>query len=437
MVKHLAILLNRFGAMDKKMVSCVDRTYARLVARLLQNEFSGLGYSDYAVPIIAEEGEASFWLNQFQDSDRKTPVVATTAELLSTGVDVPSCRNIVFMKPISSPILFKQIIGRGSRIDLTTGKEWFRIIDYVGASRLFDEWDSPLEELTVEITGARTSILEGSVVHADTGELLVGASLSALIGVNQQISSIPTDNNGYFLIQQLPAGSICLSVTGTGFSSRTVMIETERDTTQTVTIELKPQEAPVGKISVRGLEVTIADEATFLVESTSEQLTLAQYFDYTKAKIMDCALNWEQLHEIWTDSNLRQAFLEELEEQSVHIEVLAEILAQPRADQFDLLAHIAYGKPIHTRDERVDALLNYEQQFLQSQTLEAREVILALLDKYRLAGVEEMVNPEIFRLSPFREMGQVSGVVQRFGTINNLRLTLNEVQQRLYREEIA
>ncbi|MBD2777069.1 type I restriction-modification enzyme R subunit C-terminal domain-containing protein [Iningainema tapete] len=437
MVKHLALLLNRFGAMDKTMVFCVDMSHARLVARLLQNEFSGLGYSNYAVPIIAEEGEASFWLDQFQDSDRTTPVVATTAELLSTGVDVPSCRNIVFMKPISSPILFKQIIGRGSRIDFTTGKEWFRIIDYVGASRLFDEWDSPPEEPTVEITGARTSILEGTVVHANTGELLVGSAVSAHIGVNQQISPIHTDSNGYFRFEQLPAGNIRLSVTGTRFRPRTVTIETERDTTQTVTIELKPQEAPVGKISVQGLEVTIADEATFLVEATGEQLTLAQYFDYTKGKIMHSALNSEQLHEIWTNSTLRQAFLEELEAESVHIEVLAEVLAQPRADQFDLLAHIAYGKPIHTRDERVDAFLNYEQQFLQSQTLEARFVIVALLDKYRLAGVQEIVNPEVFRLSPFREMGQVSGVVQHFGSINNLRLALNEVQQRLYREEIA
>jgi type I restriction enzyme R subunit len=437
MVKHLAGLLNRFGAMDKTMVFCVDRTHARLVARLLQNEFSSLGYSDYAVPIIAEEGEASFWLDQFQDSDRQTPVVATTAELLSTGIDVPSCKNIVFMKPISSPILFRQIIGRGSRIDATTGKEWFRIVDYVGASRLFDEWDRPPEVPAIESTGARTSILEGTVVHADTGQMLVGAAVSALIGVNQQINDIRTDDNGYFQLAQLPAGSIHLTVTGTGFRARTVTIDTERDTTQTVTIELKPQTAPLGKIRVQGLEVTIADEATFLVESTGEQLTLAQYFDYTKAKIIDCASNWQHLHEIWTDTNLRQAFLEELEAESVHIEVIAEVLAQPRADQFDLLAHIAFSKPIHTRDERVEAFLNYEQQFLQSRTPQAQEVILALLDKYRVAGVQEMVNPEVFRLSPFREMGQVSGVVQRFGTISNLRLALNEVQQRLYREEIA
>jgi len=435
--KHLAGLLRRFGTTDKTMVFCVDRTHARLTARLLQNEFAELGYSDYAVPIIAEEGEAEAWLEQFQDSDRQTPVVATTAELLSTGVDVPSCRNIVFIKPIASPILFKQIIGRGSRVDAAIGKEWFRIIDYVGASRLFDEWDRPPGEPPAEIEGPLTSILEGTVIHAETGDLIVGAAVSALIGANQQVGPIRTNEDGHFRFEELPATTIRLSVKGTGFRPRSLSVETAPDATQNVAIELKPFEATPGKIRVRGLEVTIADEATFLVESTGEQLTLAQYLDYTKRKVVGYVPAWSQLHEIWTDTNQREAFLEELEAESVYIEVLAEVLAQPKADQFDLLAHIAFNKPVHTRDERAEAFLNYEQRFLENQTPEAKEVILALLDKYRLTGVDEMVNPEVFRLSPFREMGQVSGVVQRFGTIENLRQALNEVQQRLYREDIA
>lgn len=333
------------------------------------------------------------------------------------------------MKPIASPILFKQIIGRGSRVDATTGKEWFRIVDYMGACRLFDDWDRPPGEPPAEVNGLRTSVLEGSVLHADTGELLIGA--------NQQVGPIRTDSDGYFRFEQLPAGTIRVSVNAAQFRSRSVTVETERDATQTVAIELNPAQAPVGKIRVLGLEVTIADEATFLVESTGEQLTLAQYLDYTRAKVVSHVPAWNQLHDIWTDSDQRQAFLEELEAQSVHVEVLAEVLAQPKADQFDLLAQIAFGKPIHTRDEQVEAFLNYEQLFLQSQTSEACEVILALLDKYRLAGVQEMVNPDVFRVSPFREMGQAPGAVKRFGTIKVLRQALNEVQQRLYRKEIG
>src|SRR2546423_14381325 len=181
LVEHLAGLLRRFGPSEKTMVFCVDMDHARLVARLLQNEFSHLGYVDYAVPIISEEGDAKVWLERFQDSDRKTPVIATTAELLSTGVDVPSCRNIVFMKTISSPLLFKQIIGRGSRIDTITDKEWFRIIDYTDATRLFDEWDRPQEELSVELEGPRAACVEGTVTDAESGQLIVGASVTILI----------------------------------------------------------------------------------------------------------------------------------------------------------------------------------------------------------------------------------------------------------------
>jgi type I restriction enzyme R subunit len=419
------------------MVFCVDMDHARLVARLLQNEFADLGYYNYAVPIISEEGEAATWLEHFQDSDKKMPAVATTAELLSTGVDVPACRNIVLMKTIASPLLFKQIIGRGSRVDAATNKEWFRIIDYTGATRLFDDWDRPLGERPVEITGPRTASIEGTVVDADSGALIAGASVSALIGYNEQQGPFRTNWDGRFRFMRLPAGAVRLSVGGADYRRRQVSVEAVADTVQTVTIELKPETGPVGKIEVRGLTVTIADEATFLVEGSGDHLTLDQYLDYTRQKIVGHVPDWARLHEVWTDPAKRAPFLEALEAESVHVEVLAEVLAQPRADQFDLLAHIAFGKPVHTRDERADAFVNHEQHFLEKHDPQAREVILALLDKYRLGGVAEMASADVFRLSPFREMGQAPGVIQRFGGAELLRTALGELQRRLYRKETA
>ncbi len=419
------------------MVFCVDMDHARLVARLLQNEFADLGYYDYAVPIISEEGEAATWLEHFRDSDKKIPVVATTAELLSTGVDVPACRNIVFMKTIASPLLFKQIIGRGSRVDTATGKEWFRIIDYTGATRLFDEWDRPPGARPVEVTGPRTASIEGTVTDADSGALIVGASVSALIGLNEQQGPFRTNWDGRFRFTRLPVGTVRLSVGGADYRRRQVSVETAVDTVQTVTIELKPETGPAGKIEVQGLTVTIADEATFLVEGSGDQLTLAQYLDYTRKKVIGYVPDWAQLHEVWTDPAKREPFLETLEAESIHVEVLAEVLAQPRADQFDLLAHIAFDKPIRTRDERADAFVNHEQHFLEKHDGQACEVILALLDKYRLNGVSEMVSPDVFRLSPFREMGQAPGVIKRFGGAEPLRTALGEMQRRLYKKETA
>ncbi|MCX7948169.1 MAG: DEAD/DEAH box helicase family protein [candidate division WOR-3 bacterium] len=114
MVKHLANLLRKYGPMEKTIVFCVNMEHARQVAMLLQNELGPeLNIDKYAVPIISEEKEMALeWLEDFASSDSPTPVIAVTAELLSTGIDVPPCKNIVFMKTVSSPVLFKQIIGR-------------------------------------------------------------------------------------------------------------------------------------------------------------------------------------------------------------------------------------------------------------------------------------------------------------------------------------
>jgi type I restriction enzyme R subunit len=406
MVDHLAGLLRRLGPRDKTIVFCVDMDHARLVARLLNDHFGYLGLDPYAVPIISEEGDAPAWLEHFQDSDSPTPVVATTAELLSTGVDVPSCRNIVFMKTLASPLLFKQIIGRGSRVDPATDKLWFRIIDYTDATRLFDEWDRPPGPPATAPRGPSTAGLEGTVVEAETGIPIAGAMLAVLTGPNQQQGPILSDEQGAFHFSHLPAGSVTLVVSGPGFRRRQFKVETIAGETLSLTVELKPEGEPAGKIKVEGLEVTIADEATFLVEATGQQLSLEGYLDYTRHKVAGYAPDWARLQAVWVDPDQRRAFLDELHRASVHVEVLAEVLGQPEADQFDLLAHIAFDRPVRSRSERAAAFINREGRFIDRHNPAAREVILALLDKYRVGGVEEMTDPRVFRLSPFREMGK-------------------------------
>ena len=126
-----------------------------------------------------------------------------------------------------------------------------------------------------------------------------GASVTVLIGANQQQGPVYIDSDGRFHFKELPAATLRVSVRAPGFRPRTISVETEPDAIQTVAIELKPETGPVGKIRVTGLEVTIADEATFLIETTGEQLTLAQYLDYTKAKVVGYVPDWAKLHEVW------------------------------------------------------------------------------------------------------------------------------------------
>jgi len=436
MVEHLAGLLRRFGKMEKTMIFCVDMEHARLVARLLQDEFGPeTGLSNFAVPIISEEGEEGRRaLEAFADSDKSAPVVATTAELLSTGVDVPSCRNIVFMKTLSSPVLFKQIIGRGSRLDPATDKYWFRIIDYTGATRLFDEWDRPPVPPPELPKGPQTARIEGVVFHADIQQLIAGASVSVRTGPNSQRGPIRTDEQGRFRFDKLPAGRLQLIVSAGGFVTRTIGVETLADETTQVEVALKPARKERGKIRVEGLEVTIADEAVFLIEATGEQLTLEQYRDYTRRRILDAASTQSALRAIWLDGARRKAFLEELARSSVHPQVLAEILGQPEADAFDLLAHIAFGSPIRTRSERAEAFLNREQAFIRRHAEEARRVILELLDKYRVGGIDQL-EPEVFAVSPFREWGGAVKISRVFGGPDALGRSLREMRERIYAEE--
>ncbi|MEZ4859734.1 MAG: type I restriction-modification enzyme R subunit C-terminal domain-containing protein [Caldilineaceae bacterium] len=437
MVHHLAELLRRFGSTHKTIVFCVDIAHAQEVARLLNNEFSGLGYGDdYATAIVSEEGEAGRRrLAQFQDSDKALPVVATTAELLSTGVDAPAVRNIVFMKTLASPILFKQIIGRGTRVDPDSGKLWFRIIDYTGASRLLDpQWDKPPSAAPDTNPVAETASIRGVVRLAETGQLLVGANIALLVGPNDQRGPILTDEEGGYHFTNVPPGALTVIAGGPRLIRRQLQVITEPYLETIFDIGLKPQgERQVGKITVTGLEVTIADEATFLVEGINEPLSLERYLDYTRDKIAGFVPSWNKLRAIWQDADQRSIFLAQLTQSGIHVEVLAEVLQETDADSFDLLAYLAYDKPLRTRTDRVQAFQQREESWLAEQSAQAREVILALLEKYELSGLQEMTNPRVFRVSPFREMGEVRGVLNRFGgDAEQLRRTLVEIQQRLY-----
>ncbi|MHC4691083.1 MAG: EcoAI/FtnUII family type I restriction enzme subunit R, partial [Planctomycetota bacterium] len=96
------------------------------------------------------------------------------------------------------------------------------------------------------------------------------------------------------------------------FRPRTISIQTVADEVQTIAIELKPESGKAEKIQVKGLSITIADEATFLIEASGEQLTLAQYLDYTKGKILGYVPDWVKLHAVWIDVQKRSDFLRSL-----------------------------------------------------------------------------------------------------------------------------
>ena len=125
----------------KTIIFCVDQEHADEMRRALNNLNSDLVqmYPDYVCRVTADEGEIGIGhLNKFQELETITPVILTTSKLLSTGVDVPTCKNIVLARVIGSMTEFKQIIGRGTRVRDDYGKFFFSILDYTGsATQLF------------------------------------------------------------------------------------------------------------------------------------------------------------------------------------------------------------------------------------------------------------------------------------------------------------
>src|SRR5438093_5422334 len=100
-------------------------------------------YPDYVCRVTADEGDIGRGhLDRFKDVDTVTPAIVTTSQLLTTGVDVPTCKNVVLARVVGSMSEFKQIIGRGTRVRDDYGKLWFNIIDYTGsATRMFADPD--------------------------------------------------------------------------------------------------------------------------------------------------------------------------------------------------------------------------------------------------------------------------------------------------------
>lgn len=424
--EHLASLLKTYGPMQKTIVFCVTMSHAGEVAKLMQNHFSDLGYPNYAIRIVSEESDSLALLKTFQDQTKDVPVVATTVDLLSTGFDAPTVQNIVFMKPISSPLVFKQIMGRGSRISKDKGKFWYRVIDYTNATRLIDEWIEGEPEVAPE--GPRNNFLNGIVVEEELLTPIFNALLTIQLAPNEQIQA-RTDTEGKFLLSKLPDGKIKLYVSAEDYKRREITVETQPNLESPIQIELVPQKKRPAPITVRGLTVFVEDELMFEVEILGRRLTIKEYIDYSKSEIAKIALSADALRQKWIKPATREELLEQLESHGINANILAKIFNNSKADEYDLYAHTGFGADIHTREERARAVLNTQQKFLQTFTPEQQRIIRDLLLHYQENGINELTKADVFDIYPLPGYMQSQRI---FGTAQKLRKSTEQLQEKIY-----
>lgn len=284
--EHLASLLKSYNLYEKTIVFCVNNDHAREMTKLLQNHFSAEGKTDYAATIVSEEHDARTLTDAFKDSEKKTPVIATTVDLLSTGIDIPSVKNVVLLKPISSVVLFNQIIGRGTRIDETIGKYFFRIIDYVNATRLFSQLTPPEEkEEEEENSGPSDYLLEGKVVRAKTETPIIGAKITIVTKNHEHMQNL-TNELGMFSFEGLPRTRVTLQIFANGYTRRELRV-TPTPEPQPEIYELKPEKKTPTKITLGGVDVYIHSTSDLVFDVGGNHLKAAEYKEYSKKRFLN------------------------------------------------------------------------------------------------------------------------------------------------------
>ncbi|MEM3385399.1 MAG: DEAD/DEAH box helicase family protein [Nitrososphaeria archaeon] len=430
--EHLARILERTDPKDKTAIFCVSQLHAAEVAKELNNHFGPLfGVSNYAVRVVTDEPYAHEVLKEFKDSEKDFPAITTTVDLLSTGVDIPPIRNIVFLKHIDSKVVFHQIIGRGSRIDEVSRKFTFRIIDYTNATRLFDEWDLPTPTPS---EGPSDWYLACKIIDSETGRGISKASMVALLAPSKPVT-LKTDENGNIIFKGVPRGSIKIDISANGYKKKETTIPTFPVPDQCVVIGLEKEFREKKElIKAENVEVYIAEQGLIKVNALGNELIEAEYVEYCKNGLIKRIASLSQLKEIWKDKAKRAKFKEDLEKAGINLHILSKILKNPDAEEFDLIAHILFNSPIITRDERARVLLDLQKEFFEKYGADAREVIFELVDRYRIAGVDEITDPRVFRTPPFDKMGALKGVIEIFGGLEELKEAIYNIEMGLYPE---
>jgi len=387
--KHLAGFMAETGRFAKTIVFCVDQEHALEMRSALAalNADIMKEHPDYVCRVTANEGNVgSAHRETFQDVETRTPAILTTSQLLTTGLDAPTCRNVVLVRMVGSMAEFKQIIGRGTRLRPDYGKLAFNILDYTGtATRMFAD-----------------PAFDGDPVRE--GETVIDAE-GQTIQTNEGMDAMPGPDD---------------------FPEE----------------EWNPKTGDAGgdeegasgprKFYVDDGKVEILRHLVYALDAEGRRLACKHLTDYTGEKVRTLYPNASELRAGWLDAERRTEIVERLESLGIDTATLAEALGKPEADEFDLLCHLAYNAPLRTRRERVETLLREQEAFFAEFAPEARQILDAVVEKYAEHGSAQLKLPDVLEVPPLSEWGNVIELSARFGGSAALRGAVNDMQRLLY-----
>ena len=387
--------LKRTNPMDKTIVFCNDIDHAERMRRALVNlNPEQVKKNDkYVMKITGDDEIGKAQLDNFINPKKPYPVIATTSELMTTGVDAKTCKLVVLDQNIQSMTKFKQIIGRGTRIDERYGKLWFTILDFKKATELFaDERFDGIPEKVMDTTPEDIADPE-----SDFEEKL------------EEISEHDDEQ-----------------VTGVDEPPAPPYQVTDTDDVGPLPEE---DEKKIRKFHVNGVAVGVIAQRVQYYDADGKLVT-ESFKDYTRKTLLKEYASLDDFTRKWQDADRKEAIIHELEQQGIIWEVLAEEVGKD-LDPFDMLCHVVYGQPPLTRKERAENVRkrNYFTKYSEA----AQAVLDNLLDKYADAGVQEIESIQVLKLKPFDSMGTLPEIIKTgFGDRNGYNQALSELENEIY-----
>jgi len=338
------------------------------------NNIKPIKHPKYCVRIVSEERSniKKELKENFATPDSKFPVIVTTSKLLSTGIDIPTLKNIVIEKTIKDVDDFKQTIGRGTRLNLTEkpfqNKYWFTILDYRGSSEMF--FDSKFDG----------EPYEWEIEKWEKGE-----------------------------------------------KKTTKKKSKRKKKTEDVTKGIKQKDRPV----VDGFEVDLSSRSFYKLDADGNRLKMFKFEDYTKEKVRELYPDKMELYKLLQEPDKRKAFKEELQKLHINLQEFQILTDNTDKDAFELLISVAYGgKPIPRR-EKVSKIKKKQPFKKYKET--ARKVLDVILDLYADVGYRELENPKnLLQLPQIKKIGSPIEIVKEFGGVKEYQKAVDSLSQIIY-----
>ena len=393
--KKLTEFLKGYDRFAKTIVFCVDIDHAERMRSALARQNADLVAENYKyiMQITGDNDEGKRELDNFINPEEKYPVIATTSELMTTGVDAQTCKVIVLDANINSMTKFKQIIGRGTRINEEFGKLYFTILDFRNATDLFADKDFDGDPIRIKPVTENEDLTMIVIDEEDDVVTVIDQESGAEIKFEKVKIRYPDGShlNGSWAAKKLS----------------------------------EPRE----KVYVNGVDVSVLVSREMYFDQHGKPITTSLK-DHTKEIIKENYTSLDDFLNRWNSTDRKEAIIAELQDQGIMVEALYDAVGK-QVDLFDLICHVAYDQPPLTRKERANNVK--KRNYFTKYGEQAKQVLEALLDKYADEGIANIESIEVLRVNPFDAFGSPVEIISNFGSKEKYLQAVKELEFELYK----